>query len=114
MPSWKDLFSNTDRRFFPEVVVPLARDPNSVTLESNASANANANANADAEKKDTPSDHPPAYRSESSPDRSSLQEKGVAAVPASASGELTLESLRAEVEAGVVVSGHDSIYDRTS
>jgi hypothetical protein len=108
MPSWKDLFSNTDRRFFPEVVVPLARDPNSVTLESNANANANA------EKKDTPSDHPPAYRSESSPDRSSLQEKGVAAVPASASGELTLESLRAEVEAGVVVSGHDSIYDRTS
>ncbi len=108
MPSWKDLFSNTERRFFPEVVVPLARDPASVTLESNA------NANADAEKKDAPSDHPPAYRSDSSPDRGSLQEKGVATVPASASGELTLESLRAEVEAGVVVSGHDSIYDRTS
>ncbi|OJJ54785.1 hypothetical protein ASPSYDRAFT_210462 [Aspergillus sydowii CBS 593.65] len=92
MPSWKDLFSNTERRFFPEVVVPLARDP--------------------ASKKDAPSDHPPAYRSDSSPDRGSLQEKGVATVPASASGELTLESLRAEVEAGVVVSGHDSIYDR--
>lgn len=110
MPTWRDLFSTTERRFFPEVVVPLARDPNSVTLESNA----NANANADAEKKDTPSDHPPDYRSDSSPDRSSLQEKGVAAVPANPSGELTLESLRAEVEAGVVVSGHDSIYDRTS
>ncbi|KAL2845930.1 major facilitator superfamily domain-containing protein [Aspergillus pseudoustus] len=33
------------------------------------------------------------------------QEKGVA-------GSLTLESLRAEIESGVVVSGHDSVYDR--
>ena len=98
MPSWKSLFSNTDRRFFPEVVVPLARDSASVTLESNT------------EKKDLRTDDPSGYGSNS--DRGSVQEKGAAAVPAT--GKLTVESLHAEVEAGVVASGHDSIYDRMS
>jgi hypothetical protein len=74
MPNWKDLLTNHDRDFYPEVVVPLARDSTSTANEAKNEANA--------------------------------QEKGVA-------GPLTLESLRAEIEAGVVVSGHDSVYDRT-
>ncbi|KAL2842620.1 major facilitator superfamily domain-containing protein [Aspergillus pseudodeflectus] len=73
MPNWKDLLTNRDRDFYPEVVVPLARDSTSAVNEAKNEANA--------------------------------QEKGVA-------GALTLESLRAEIEAGVVVSGHDSVYDR--
>ncbi|KAL2787691.1 major facilitator superfamily domain-containing protein [Aspergillus keveii] len=73
MPNWKDLLTNRDRDFYPEVVVPLARDSTSTVNEAKNEANA--------------------------------QEKGVA-------GPLTLESLRAEIEAGVVVSGHDSVYDR--
>ncbi|KAL3488160.1 major facilitator superfamily domain-containing protein [Aspergillus germanicus] len=73
MPNWKDLLTNRDRDFYPEVVVPLARDSTSAVNETKNEANA--------------------------------QEKGVA-------GPLTLESLRAEIEAGVVVSGHDSVYDR--
>lgn len=96
MAQWKKLFSSSERTFIPEVVVPLPRDPASVTLESNA------------EKNDSPSDQPPGYRSSS--DQGSRQEKGSASVPAT--GQRTVESLRAEVEAGVVVSGHDSIYDR--
>ncbi|RDW93482.1 MFS transporter [Aspergillus mulundensis] len=73
MPNWKDLLTNRDRDFYPEVVVPLARDSTAPVTESKNEANA--------------------------------QEKGVA-------GELTIESLRAEIESGVVVSGHDSAYDR--
>ena len=97
MPSFKSLFTNTERRFYPEVVVPLARSPASAIHESGG------------EKGGPPSDHAPGYSSAS--DRGSLQEKGVAAAPSS--GGLTLEMLRAEVEEGVVAGGHDSIYDRT-
>lgn len=93
---WKKVFSSQERTFIPEVVVPLPRDPASVTLES------------DAEKNDSPSDQSPAYGGSS--DQGSRQEKGSAGVPVP--GQRTVESLRAEVEAGVVVSGHDSIYDR--
>lgn len=97
MPSWKSLFSTSEGQFFPEVVVPLERDPTSVTLESNVEMN------------DRKSGDSPGYGSTS--DRGSVQEKGAAAVPAT--GKLTVESLRAEVESSVVASSHDSIYDRT-
>ncbi|KAL4804061.1 major facilitator superfamily domain-containing protein [Aspergillus unguis] len=80
MPNWKDLLSNSDRRFYPEVVVPLARDSHS-----------------DSDTVTPPKDIPS--------DSSSLQEKGV-------SGPLTIESLKADVEAGVVAGGHDTVYDR--
>jgi len=88
--NWKDLFTNRDRRFFPEVVAPLARDPTFVS-------------------EDLPID---AWGCNSSLNRGSLQEKGVAGVPATT--KLTLEALRTEIESGVVVSGHDILYDRTS
>ena len=84
MLNWKDLFTSRDRRFFPEVVVPLAHEPTFVSED--------------------------ALGSNSSLDRGPLQEKGVAGVPTTS--KLTLEALRAEVELGVVVSGHDTLYDR--
>lgn len=84
MLNWKDLFTNRDRRFFPEVVVPLAHEPTVVSED--------------------------ALGSNSSLDRGPLQEKGVAGVPTTS--KLTLEALRAEVESGVVVSGHDTLYER--
>lgn len=97
MPTLKSLFTNTERRLFPEVVVPLPRDSHHVTSESSG------------EKTDSPSSQPPGYSSNSEP--GSIQEKGVAA---RTSGGLTFESLRAEIEEGVVAGGHDSIYDRMS
>lgn len=42
-----------------------------------------------------------------------LQEKGVSP-PTGEYSPLTLESLRSEVEADMVASGHDTAYDRTS
>ena len=89
--------STTDRRFFPEVVVPLAGDPTSVIPGSNA------------EKKGSSSDLPRDDTSNSN--RGSLQEKGVAAMPST--GGMTLQSLRAEIEGGVVASGSDTIFNRT-
>lgn len=93
MPNWKDLFTNRERRPFPEVVVPLAR---SQSEKSAQDANVNDN---------VPSDN--------SLDRASVQEKGAGVVPKST--ELTLESLRAEIEAEIEAagSGHDTAYDRT-
>ncbi|KAJ5676222.1 hypothetical protein N7462_009119 [Penicillium macrosclerotiorum] len=80
--NWKDLFTNRDRRGFPEVVVPLSRG--SV-----------------AESKDG---------SSTSLDMASNQEKGASGpLP---DGVLTLEALRAEIEADMVASGHDTVYDR--
>lgn len=91
MPNWKDLFTNRERRPFPEVVVPLAR---SQSEKSAQDANVNDN---------VPSD---------SLDRASIQEKGTGVVPQST--ELTLESLRAEIEAEIEAAGasHDTAYDR--
>ncbi|KAL4785164.1 MFS general substrate transporter [Aspergillus varians] len=97
MFNWKDLFFNRDHQFYPEVVIPLARSSSPATTGSPITA------------QDLPEN---ALGSNSSIDRASLQEKGVAGVPGPAPTELTLEALRAEVEAGVVVSGHDSAYDR--
>ncbi|KAL2816464.1 major facilitator superfamily domain-containing protein [Aspergillus granulosus] len=73
MPNWKDLLTNRECQFYPEVVVPLSHDSTSGVNKTKNEVNA--------------------------------QEKGVA-------GGLTLESLRAEIEAGIVVSSNDSIYDR--
>ncbi|KAL4916785.1 major facilitator superfamily domain-containing protein [Aspergillus aurantiobrunneus] len=99
MPNWKDLFTNRERRFFPEVVVPLPRDSSSQTPASPIGS-----------KDRKPEDPIDGTGSKSSLDRGELQEKGVAGVRPPT--ELTLEALRAEVEAGVVASGHDSVYDR--
>lgn len=85
MPDWKDLFANRERRQFPEVVVPL----------SHGSA---------------PKDTYPSDNSNSGLDRSSSQETGTAGP--CASGQLTLEALRAEVEADIGISGHNTVYDR--
>jgi hypothetical protein len=87
MPNWKDLLANRERRQFPEVVVPLAHGSAPKTDDSQ---------NND---------------SSSGIDRASLQEKGAAS--ASAGSTLTLEALRAEVEADISASGHDTAYDRT-
>ncbi|KAJ5101989.1 hypothetical protein NUU61_004211 [Penicillium alfredii] len=95
MSNWKDLFTNRDRRFFPEVVVPLARDPLSVTMETSEKSG---------------KDPLDGSGSNSSLNHGSIQEKGVASVPAITT--LTYETLRAEVESGIVASGHDTIYDR--
>lgn len=77
----KDLFTNRERRHYPEVVVPLPRGcgPSLKMATSDDSKD--------------------------SLDRASRQEKG---------DELTVESLRAEVEANLVATGHDSVYDRMS
>lgn len=83
--NWKDLLTNRERRGFPEVVVPLAR--------------------ASPETK-----HDESTGSNSSLDRASVQEKGASALTTGST--LTLEALRAEVEADVVSSGHDTAYDR--
>ncbi|KAL4963958.1 MFS transporter [Aspergillus stella-maris] len=94
MFDWKNFFKNEERRFYPELVVPLPRDSPTATPAADAQSEKSKNGPG----------------SNSSPDQTSLQEKGVAHAPAST--ELTLESLRAEVEAGVVASGHDTVYDR--
>ncbi|KAJ5152791.1 uncharacterized protein N7482_009269 [Penicillium canariense] len=84
--SWKALFTNRDRRGFPEVVVPLAGG--SAPKPKEAADNG----------------------SNSSLDRASLQENGASGVEAGTT--LTLEGLRAEVEADIAASSHDSVYDR--
>ena len=96
MFDWKNFWKNEERRFYPELVVPLPRDSPTATPAADAQSEKSKNG--------------PGFDS-SSPDQTSLQEKGVAHTPAST--ELTLESLRAEVEAGVVASRHDTVYDRT-
>ncbi|KAJ5155268.1 hypothetical protein N7492_008071 [Penicillium capsulatum] len=98
MPNWKDLFANRDRRQFPEVVVPLASD----------ATPRDANADSHAKSKDVPAD---GSGSNTSLDRGSLQEKNVIGSPTTTT-KLTLETLRAEVEADVVASGHNTVYDR--
>ncbi|KAJ5109512.1 hypothetical protein N7456_006187 [Penicillium angulare] len=75
----KAIFTNRERRHFPEVVRPLPRG--SVSSDKNGMSD----------------------DSKDSLDRASRQEKG---------GELTVESLRAEIEANLVDTGHDSVYDR--
>ncbi|KAL3476628.1 major facilitator superfamily domain-containing protein [Aspergillus californicus] len=99
MPHWKDLLTNHERRFFPEVVVPLPRDSSPKNPASPIGSKDKGN--------DSPND---GSGSRSSLDRGSLQEKGVAGVHPPT--ELTMEALRAEVEAGVVASSHDTVYDR--
>ncbi|KAI9933757.1 hypothetical protein ASPWEDRAFT_105998 [Aspergillus wentii DTO 134E9] len=96
MPNWKDLLANRDRRQFPEVVVPLARAP--------ATAPPAYEPNAEKNEKNVDSE------SNASHDRASLQEKGAGSVPACST--LTVEGLRAQVEAEVAASGHDTVYDR--
>ncbi|KAJ5748806.1 uncharacterized protein N7511_010502 [Penicillium nucicola] len=85
MPNWTKLFSNSERRQFPEVVVPLAHG--SATKDAYTNDNSNSGL-----------------------DRSSSQEKGVAG--SVATGELTLEALRAEIMADIEATGHDTVYDR--
>ncbi|KAL4923636.1 MFS transporter [Aspergillus undulatus] len=97
MLNWKDLFTNRERRFYPELVVPLPRDTTPITTEADRP---------DKEKELPKND----LASDSSPDRASLQEKGVAHAPSGT--QLTLEALRVEVEEGVIASGHDTVYDR--
>lgn len=82
MPNWKDLFTNKDRRGFPEVVVPLAQGS---------------------------APQRPKDESDSSPDRASLQEKGASGARGTT---LTLEALRAEIEDDIAATGHDTVYDR--
>lgn len=84
--NWKDFLTNRERRGFPEVVLPLARDS---VPESKEVAN---------------------YDSSDSHDRASSQEKGVDGPRPGST--LTLEALRAEVESDIAASGHDSVYDR--
>jgi hypothetical protein len=87
MPNWKELLANRERRQFPEVVVPLAHGsaPKINDSQDNDSS--------------------------SGLDRTSSQEKGTAGTRVSST--LTLEALRAEVEADINASGHDTAYDRT-
>ncbi|KAE8155235.1 major facilitator superfamily domain-containing protein [Aspergillus avenaceus] len=87
MPDWKDLFTTRDRRFYPDVVTPLARDTTYTASRDPTDTSGLNSTNAE-----------------------SLQAKGVAG--AHATTQLTLDELRAEVEQGVIVSGHDSSYDR--
>lgn len=86
MVNWKDLFANRERRHFPEVVVPLAQGSAPKSKEADVS------------------------NSSDSLDRASLQENG--ATGPNPGTTLTLEALRAEVEADISTSGHDSAYDR--
>lgn len=84
--NWKDLLANRERKGFPEVVVPLARDsaPTSKEVLSDDASH--------------------------SLDRASSQEKGISAPRTEST--LTLEALRAEIESDIAASGHDSVYDR--
>jgi hypothetical protein len=82
--NWKDLFTNRDRRGFPEVVVPLASGSAPKTQDAG---------------------------SNSSLAMASVQENGASGVHAGTT--LTLEALRAEVESDIAASGHDTVYDRT-
>ena len=96
--SWKDIFTNRDRRQFPEVVVPLpdSRAPHNLPIPE---------PNADAEKKPDADD-----TSNASIDKASSQENGVGAPPPYTSS--SMEALRAQVDSEISISGHDSVYDR--
>lgn len=98
MPSfdWKTLFANSERRQFPEVVIPL---PDPRAPENLPAPEPNA------EKKPDSDDS-----SNTSIEKADSQEKGVGAPPPYASS--ALEALRAQVQSEVSVSGHDSVYDR--
>lgn len=104
MPNWKDLFTNRDRRLFPEVVVPLSHEP--------VNSKANTSGESDIESKDLQLGLGPksSHDRDQLQDSLQLQEKGIANVPTTS--KLTFEALRAEVETAVVVSGHDNLYDR--
>lgn len=87
MFNFKEFFSNRERGQFPEVVIPLARGS--------------------APKTDDSQDNDSSSGLEKS---SSAQEKGAGSHTTTT---LTLEALRAEVEADISASGHDTAYDRT-
>ena len=79
---WKKL--QRDRSQIPEVVIPLADAPNTISQTD----------------KDT----------ESNVNSLDSQEKGASS--ATQSTTLTLEALRAEVDSAVSASGHNTVYDR--
>lgn len=83
-----------DRQNFPGVVIPLSSAP------------AHSHPNADTEKKIDPS-----TEALKSLERAPSSEDGSAGSLPDTS-HLTIESLRAEIDADVVASGHDSVYDR--
>lgn len=82
-----------DRQNYPGVVIPLSSAPR------------HSLANADLEKDDSSTDGPKAL------DRAASSENGSAG-SLSESSLLTIEILRAEIEAETSTSGHDSVYDR--
>lgn len=83
-----------DRQNYPGVVIPLSSAPR------------HSLANADPEKKDeSDTDGPKPL------DRAPSSENGSAGSLAESS-HLTIEILRAEIEAETSSSGHDSVYDR--
>lgn len=84
MPNWTDLLSNSDRRFYPEVVVPLAHDTTTTVT---------------AKKSSSPSP---------SSDESSLQEKGVSG-PLTVEGLQT--EIEAGVVASGHDSAYDRMHD---
>lgn len=83
-----------DRQNFPGVVIPLSSAP------------APSHAKADSKKKIGPSTEAP-----KSLESASSSENGSAGSLPDTS-HLTFEYLRAEIDADVVASGHDSVYDR--
>lgn len=87
-------FRKNDRDSYPEVVIPLAR------------ASSKPSASSVDEKSPVPDG---TTHVRNSLDHSSAEENGAAPVKCD---ELTIESLRAEVEADAVITGHDSTYDR--
>ena len=88
-------FRRNDRESYPEVVIPLARAAS--PPETNPSD----------EKLPVPNEK---NEETKSLDKSSAEENGAASL--CKYGELTIEALRAEVEADSVASGHDTSYDR--
>lgn len=85
-----------DRQNYPGVVIPLSSAP------------VKSHTNAGPEKKEDPSTDGPKTL-----DRAPSSENGSAgSLPDSS--PLTLEALRAEIEAETSTSGHDSVYDRMS
>ncbi|KAJ5574294.1 uncharacterized protein N7459_008721 [Penicillium hispanicum] len=85
-----------DRQNYPGVVIPLASAPDHSATPP------------DPEKRNSLSSNPDADKSL---DRPSSSENGSAG-PVTETGHLTIEKLRAEIDADVVASGHDSMYDR--
>lgn len=83
-----------DRQNFPGIVIPLADAP---------AHHGSGGSDVD-EKKGSVDDK--------SLDRASSSENGAASSSQSETSHLTIEALRAEVEADVATAGHDSAYDR--